>query len=205
MDRCAAAIALYRGVGSDLEMFLVHRSPDLRFFGDYLAMPGGVRSPMDGPDEDLHAGTAVGVGCADGRAMRQCATRELFEETGVLLDAGMRSLPARRRAELRRGLLGRDETVAEQAWRELQRASAGPSELVELCRIRTPAFTPVRYDTQFFLAALPDGEEPDVWPGELTTGRFETADSWLRAWTSGDCLIVPPVVVLLQYLRGGTS
>ena len=205
MDRFAAAIALHRGSGSDLEVFLVHRSPDLRFFGDYLAMPGGVRSPMDGPDdgESEDAGTAVGVGRADARAMRQCATRELFEETGVLLDAGMRSLPARRRAELRRGLLARDEAVAEEAWRELHSASAGPPELVDLCRIRTPAFTPVRYDTQFFLAELPHGEEPDVWPGELTTGRFETAESWLREWAAGDCLIVPPVVALLQRLRAG--
>jgi glyoxylase-like metal-dependent hydrolase (beta-lactamase superfamily II)/8-oxo-dGTP pyrophosphatase MutT (NUDIX family) len=205
MDRFAAAIALYRGSGTDLEVFLVHRSPELRVFGDYFAMPGGVRSPMDGPDEDV--GTTVGVGRAvkraDGRAMQQCAIRELFEETGVLLDAGMRLVPARRRAELRRGLLDRDEAVAERAWRELQRVSAGPAELVELCRIRTPAFTPVRYDTQFFLAALPDGEEPDVWPGELTTGRFATAESWLTEWASGDCLIAPPVVVLLQYLRAG--
>ena len=203
MDRLAAAIALYRWSGGDLEMFLVHRSPDLRFFGDYLAMPGGVRSPMDDPDEDEHAGTDNAVGRADGSAMRQCARRELFEETGVLLDAGMRSLPADHRAELRRRLLDHDETVAEKAWRELRHASAGPSELTELCRIRTPAFTPIRYDTQFFLAALPDGEEPEVWPGELTTGRFETAETWLTEWAAGDCLIVPPVIVLLQRLRAG--
>lgn len=184
-------------------MYLVHRSPDLLFFGGYFAMPGGVRSPMDGPDEGAHADTDAAGGRADSGAMRQCATRELFEETGVLLDAGMRSLPAQRRAELRRGLLDRDEAVAEDAWRALQRASAGPPELVELCRIRTPAFTPVRYDTQFFLAELPDGEEPDVWPGELTAGRFETAETWLREWAAGDCLIVPPVIVLLQQSRAG--
>jgi len=203
MDRSAAAIALYRRSGRDIEMLLVHRSPDLRFFGDYLAMPGGVRSPMDGPDEDAHAGTALAVGRADSSAMRQCAKRELFEETGVLLDAGMRLLPADRRVELRRGLLDRDEAVAENAWRELQRASAGPPELVELCRIRTPPLAPVRYDTQFFLAELPDGEEPEVWPGELTTGRFETAENWLREWVAGDCLIVPPVIALLQRLQAG--
>ena len=203
MDRFAAAVALYRGSGSDLEMFLVHRSPELRFFGDYFAMPGGVRSPMDGPDEDEPAEAEVAGGRADGGAMRQCATRELFEETGVLLDAGMRSLPAQRRAELRRRLLDRDETIAEKAWRELRRAAAGPSALVELCRIRTPALTSVRYDTQFFLAKLPDGEAAEVWPGELTTGRFETAETWLTEWATGDCLIVPPVIVLLQRLRAG--
>jgi ribonuclease/clavin/mitogillin len=201
MNRSAAAIALCRRSGAGVEMLLVHRSPDLRFFGDYLAMPGGVRSPMDGPDEQTD--TEGAHGRADRNAMRQCATRELFEETGVLLDAGMRTLPAERRADLRRRLLERDEAVAEDAWRELQRASDGQSGLAELCRIRTPALSPVRYDTQFFLAELPDGEAPEVWPGELTAGRFETAEAWLAEWAAGDCRIVPPVIVLLQRLQAG--
>jgi len=46
-------------------------------------------------------------------------------------------------------------------------------------------------------------EEPEVWPGELTSGRFETAETWLTEWAAGECLIVPPVIVLLQRLRAG--
>ena len=66
-DRVAAAVILIRGQGPDLEIFLAHRSPKLRFFGDYLAVPGGVRGPEDGPD-DPNGG--------DGRALRRCAVRE---------------------------------------------------------------------------------------------------------------------------------
>ena len=43
MERVAAAVALYRGHGASLSIYLVHRAPQLRFFGDYLALPGGVR------------------------------------------------------------------------------------------------------------------------------------------------------------------
>jgi 8-oxo-dGTP pyrophosphatase MutT (NUDIX family) len=72
MERVAAAVVLCRGTGSDREVYLAHRAPQLRFFGDYLAMPGGVRGAEDGPD-DPDGG--------DSTALRNCAVRELFEET----------------------------------------------------------------------------------------------------------------------------
>ncbi|MEE2886166.1 MAG: MBL fold metallo-hydrolase [Planctomycetota bacterium] len=194
MERVAAAIALYSKVSSGLEIYLVHRAEDLRFFGGYFAMPGGVRSEWDGPDDPE---------LGDGPALRACAIRELFEETGVLLDSGMRALPEERRCELRRTLLDRDDAVSSQAWRDLQRVSSGDADLREICRIKTPAFAPVRYDTVFFLAELPAGEVPEVWPGELTGGQFQTPKLFLDDWTKGDRLIVPPVLVLLQHLVDG--
>lgn len=194
MERVAAAVALVSGTGPDLEIYLVHRARQLRFFGDYLAMPGGVRAECDGPDQpDL----------GDGPALRECALRELFEETGVLLDSGMRALPQGRRSELRRALLDSDESVSASAWRDLQQMSTGDAKLREVCRIKTPAFAPVRYDTGFFLAELPSGEQPEIWPGELSGGRFQTPASFLEDWAKGERLIVPPVLVLLHRLVGG--
>src|SRR5688572_28674375 len=64
----AASVLLTRGPGST-EILAVRRSDSLRFFGGYIAFPGGKTSPED-------AG-------ADPR--RAAAARELFEETGVLL------------------------------------------------------------------------------------------------------------------------
>ena len=68
--RQASAVLLLRGTGSELELYLVERSPKLRFFGGYHALPGGILEREDG-DGDA--------------ALRRCAVRELFEETGVLL------------------------------------------------------------------------------------------------------------------------
>ncbi|MCA8957375.1 MAG: MBL fold metallo-hydrolase [Planctomycetes bacterium] len=190
MDRLAAAVLLYRGDGSALELLLVHRAPELRFFGDYLALPGGVVDSTDGDPDDPGA-------------LRRCAERELFEETGVVLDSGMRSAPAAQREAARHAMLGSDRAAGQAAWANLRTSARGDADLVELCRIKTPAFAPVRYDTAFFLATLPHGATPDIWPGELVGGRMVTPRSALTEWSQGACHIVPPVLVLLELLRSG--
>ncbi len=73
--RNAAAVLLTRGEGAAREVLLVERAPELRFFGGYWALPGGVRDAADGPD----------VAGDDRPALRRCAVRELAEETGIRL------------------------------------------------------------------------------------------------------------------------
>ncbi len=189
MNRDAAAVMVVRGHGAAREVLLVERSPELRFFGGYLAFPGGVC----GPDDREHAGVHD--------ALRLCAVRELFEETGILLPGSR--VPAAERDRLRRALVGARETPAPAAVTEFanaaQHAAAAPA-LREICRIRTPPFAPVRYDTLFLLHELPEGETPEIWPGELVGGRFWTPAAALAAWRRGELLIVPPVLILLELL-----
>ena len=76
----AASVLLTRGPESPL-VYLVHRSPQLRFFGDFWAFPGGKLCPEDNvlaerlfPQSDPRL------------VARQLAgARELFEETGILI------------------------------------------------------------------------------------------------------------------------
>jgi glyoxylase-like metal-dependent hydrolase (beta-lactamase superfamily II)/8-oxo-dGTP pyrophosphatase MutT (NUDIX family) len=142
MLRSASAVLLVTGSGPRLALFLVERAPELKFFGGYLALPGGVTEAQD-------------------ETPGACALRELREETGVTLPA---------------------------------------TTLLEVCRIRTPPFAPVRYDTRFFLAELPPGQQPQVAPGELTGGRFWRPAEALAAWRRGEVLIVPPLLILLELL-----
>lgn len=65
--RNAAALLLTRGQGLSIEVFLVERSPLLRFFGGYLALPGGTLAPADG-----------GAVTSESAAMQRCALRELL-------------------------------------------------------------------------------------------------------------------------------
>ena len=51
--REAATVLLLRGEGTDLEVYLAERSPVLRFFGGYHALPGGVRGPEDEEEPSL--------------------------------------------------------------------------------------------------------------------------------------------------------
>ncbi|HMC65730.1 MAG TPA: NUDIX domain-containing protein, partial [Gemmataceae bacterium] len=68
----AASVLLTRGPDA-AEVLVVRRAPGLRFFGNFLAFPGGkvFASDADGQTDPL-------------AACRMAAARELFEETGVL-------------------------------------------------------------------------------------------------------------------------
>lgn len=197
--RDAAALLLTRGEGAAVEVYLVERSPELRFFGGYLALPGGTLSPVDGD--------AV---ADEGAAMQRCGLRELFEETGLLRHAlpaaraTTAHLRAVRTAMLQRDTSGTVDTTA--PWAQLIDGVPPPPPLTPVCRIATPAFAPVRYDTVFLHVPVEScrddqqGCEPSVWPGELTAGRFWRPDAALTAWRRGEILLVPPVVILLEHL-----
>jgi len=196
MRRTSAALLLTRGEGPALEVFLVERAPELKFFGGYLALPGGVLAAEDGD--------AVGDEAA---ALQACAVRELFEETGLLRHhlRGMAGSPQELR-RIREAMVQRDDGRGLAAWRQAIADAKTPPPLTEICRMETPPFAPVRYDTVFFHAAVERcrggtlGTTPDVWPGELTGGRFWQPAAALAAWLRGEILLVPPVVLLLELL-----
>ncbi len=188
-QRIASSVLLTRGSGPELELFLVRRSKRLRFFGGYAAFPGGVvdrGDELDGPDGD---GTH-----------RRCALRELFEETGVLA-AGLG--PGQSRAEretLRRALLD-DDDPGNDAWYALLEGVRRASDGVRpFARLTTPPFAPVLYRTRFLHVALPQGEVPEVWPGELDSGEFLRPARILERWLAGELLVAPPVLYLIETL-----
>lgn len=194
--RTAAALLITRGEGEELEVYLCERSPELRFFGGYWALPGGTVDPADGTDEAT--------------ALQECAHRELFEEVGLL----RHTLPATRTRgdhlrAVREQLLqqGRPEAApGPSPWPGLLAGVPPPPLLRALCRIETPPFAPVRYDTVFFHVPLEActagtaGPRPEVWSGELQQGRFWLPSQALASWRNGDLLLVPPVVILLEHL-----
>lgn len=204
--RTAAALLITRGDGRGLEVFLAERSPDLRFFGGYWALPGGTV----GDEDRVHGDEAA--------ALVQCAHRELFEETGLV----RHTLPASRTGgetlrDLRQRLLAAEQGQGEAVpatrspWSTLLAGVPPPPPLRELCRIETPPFAPVRYDTVFFHVPLAEctagtaGPRPEVWPGELTQGRWWLPQQALASWRNGDLLLVPPVVILLEHLAAAAT
>ncbi len=212
--RLAAALLVTRGHGPSLELFLADRAPELRFFGGYAALPGGTVGPEDGdPAVDEAA------------ALQACAWRELFEETGLLghelavADRAPAALQRARTALLQREQEQRASTPAavhagdRSPFAELVAAAAPPAPLRLLCRIETPPFAPVRFDTAFFhvpldrctagTAAAPLA--PDIWPGELVGGRFWRPAEALLAWRRGEILLVPPVVILCEHLAAAAD
>ncbi len=197
-----------RGEGRDMEVFLAERAPELRFFGGYWAMPGGTIG-----DEDLQP-PGGGAPLEEDAALEVCAHRELFEELGLLrhrLSAARGDQDALHAA--RQQLLAHERGDLEGAspWHALVAGAATPLPLRALCRIETPAFAPVRYDTVFFHVPTEDcvdgtaGARPDVWDGELTQGKFWSPAQALASWRNGDLLLVPPVVILLEHLAAAAD
>jgi glyoxylase-like metal-dependent hydrolase (beta-lactamase superfamily II)/8-oxo-dGTP pyrophosphatase MutT (NUDIX family) len=184
----AASVLLTRGRDSP-RVFAVRRAESLRFFGGFIAFPGGRVCAADAAlDANL-----------DRR--RVAAARELFEETGVLIARRPDgSFPAGPELEhFRRELLAERLPFAD-ALRSLG-AHVHAEDFIRVGDLVTPPFTTVRFDTTFFVAHLPPGQEPVVWPGELDAGWWETAQTLLARWKLGE-LVSPPTVSLLQAVEG---
>lgn len=193
MIRPAVSILLTPDPNSN-EVLLVVRSTQLRFFGGYFAFPGGTLSEQDKDVSVVHCSDADSPFIAAG-------ARELFEETGIWLARGA-AVPEERLREYRRQVISDELTFSKVLKRENHYVDAG--DFVPVCRITTPSFSPVRYDTRFFLCRLPEGAQLKIWPGELESGEFMRAKQALERWKQGEMLIAPPVLILLVKLSGDT-
>ena len=195
--RMSAAVVVHRPSAAEDELLLVHRSPQLRFFPDYWALPGGVVEPeVDGPADDPTLGAHL-----------RCALRELFEETGVLGPGLAGHLPPERAEErvgLRTGLNSLDPKVRAPAlrqWSELLSAAENPLQgLRPACWTTTPDFAPVRYRALYATLEWPAGESLGEPSAELVGARVAAPGSWWDAWLDGRLKLVPPVVFMLEEL-----
>jgi glyoxylase-like metal-dependent hydrolase (beta-lactamase superfamily II)/8-oxo-dGTP pyrophosphatase MutT (NUDIX family) len=199
----AASVLLLRGTGP-VEVFVVRRADALRFFGGFYAFPGGKVCPADAEVPVVPPGEEPPLS-GPGDAFSIAAVRELFEETGVLLarreDGSFLPGPD---LEFQRRAMVEEKKPFGDVLREL-RVAVRREELTPLGRVVTPPFTTTRFDTAFFRAELPPGQEPFVWPGELAEGAWTTPEALLRRWERGACLVSPPTVAMLDALRGAAA
>lgn len=190
----AAAMILLRDP-EDPKVFWVKRGKTLAFMANYHAFPGGKHEPGDNDVPILNEAGYAEV------AMRVAAIREIFEETGILVARGVENLSAERRAALRSELAADQISFRELLEREGLQLDA--ALLREAPRWVTPATMPRRFDTRFFAAWLPAGQEAEIIPGELEEGEWLRPNDALQKWIDGDCLIVTPIFFALQALADG--
>jgi endoribonuclease LACTB2 len=189
-DLIPAASVLLTRERESYELFLVQRAENLRFFGGFTAFPGG----KVGTEDVTLAGRAPGL-----TGHHVAAVRELFEETGILLahlPDGSFPPSSATLSQSRRELLDNKLTFTD--FLDQQQLSLKTWDLEMVGRLATPPFSPIRFDTQFFFAQRPDNQEAEVWPGELSRGFWASPVKALRQWNSGEILLSPPTVSLLQ-------
>jgi 8-oxo-dGTP pyrophosphatase MutT (NUDIX family) len=91
--------------------------------------------------------------------------------------------------------------LAEEAGIEL----AAPAVLVPFSRWITPAQIKTRFDTWFYLAALPEGASPTVDGSEIVDARWYRPEAALDAYRDGELLLVFPTVKHLERLAAFRS
>jgi 8-oxo-dGTP pyrophosphatase MutT (NUDIX family) len=212
VPRDAATVILLRqdasaDGGGGIEAFLLRRTAELEFAPGAYVFPGG---SVDTRDADPGVGWA-GPGPADFAALLDvppdralalvcAAVRETFEESGVLLagptastvvaDTSGPDWEADRQALLDHslslaGFLGRRGLVLRS---DLLRPWA---------RWITPVAEPRRYDTRFFLAAIPAGQRTRHVGGEADEVAWWQPDAAIRAARQRELRLMPPTAVCL--------
>jgi 8-oxo-dGTP pyrophosphatase MutT (NUDIX family) len=213
--RPASAVVLARELaGGGIEVFMVRRHVRSEFVPDAFVFPGG--SVNQG---DMDAERAPGL-CSPvpegptalGSGFRVAALRECFEEAGVLLARrGETTLTippedVARFAGYRDGLYGQNgqtETMASIAQREGLTLATG--ELLHWAHWITPEALPKRFDTHFFLAPMPSGQEAAHDRLETTAGVWTTPENALARSSAGDFPLVFATIHQLQALTGLAS
>ena len=212
--RDASTVVLLRDTPTaGIEAYLLRRVSTMAFAGGMHVFPGGRVDPADnddlvpwiGPDvaelapalgADGDFGLARGLVCA--------AVRETFEECGVLLasphdgpgeltDLDNASWTAEREA-----LESRRTHLTEMLGR---RSLALRADLLRpWARWVTPDVEPKRYDTRFFVAALPPGQQPGAASGEADRMFWIKPAEALERQESGNLDMLPPTVFTLAEL-----
>ena len=196
----AAAIILLRPNTdpNNPEVYWVKRSTKLAFLGGYRAFPGGQRESFDAEVRVRN--------CKDKEraAMISCAARELFEEVGVLLARGSKTLTVGQRASLFDDLESKRVT-----WPQLLDhfgLQLDANDFTFAGRWLTPPFAPRRFDTWFFLVNCPAKQEPRVTPdSELESGEWIAARDACEQWRQSEIIVVPPVLHVMKTLAAGLT
>lgn len=180
---------------------MVRRHVRSDFAADVYVFPGGKVDPEDADPALLRwveghpSPENQPEGAEVWRALRLAAVRELFEEAGVLLavrkDGAVVRLDdadARRYAEFRSRLHAGDLTLLDLARHESLRYAL--DRLHPFSRWVTPEAFPRRFDTRFFVAFLPHGQEALHDTVETTESVWIAPREALRRFEQGEFPLV---------------
>lgn len=187
--RLASTVMLLRDAESGpegIEVFMVQRAVQSEFMPNVYVFPGGSVSnddrqaeetaglckPVTPTEADPEGRTALGSGA------RAAAIREMFEEANVLLayrDDQMLAINEdiiARFTGYRQAFNQRKGSLVEMA--QAERLTLATDHLAYFAHWITPEGLPKRYDTHFFLATAPSGQE-------ALYDQLETSDGlWIR-------------------------
>ena len=212
--RPAATVVMLRDVAAGLQVFLMKRHSRSDVLGGAYVFPGGkvdaadaeldMAAHLDQPLRRLHATlNEADISERTAGGLYVAALRETFEESGVLFaqQATRQTLDSadwlsRAAALLRAGLTF--NTVLAQTGLRMQTRS-----IVPWSRWITPTAPSVmnkRFDTRFFVAAMPPGQVARHDNFETTESIWLSPRTALEQYWSGQIDLAPPQIMSLAHL-----
>jgi 8-oxo-dGTP pyrophosphatase MutT (NUDIX family) len=199
-----------------VEAYVLRRRTTMAFAAGMYVFPGGTVDARDGEATLGWAGPPAAAWAnrlgfdndAEARASVCAGVRELFEETGVLLagptaDSLVDDPTAPDWERDRLALLGREVSFAEVL---VRRDLVLRSDLLAACaHWVTPEAEERRYDTRFYLAALPSGQRSRDVSGEADRVAWIRPAEAAAALQAGEMRMLPPTAATLAALEGWTS
>ena len=206
--RKAATVLVLRQGGGGIEIFMVQR-PGQGTFPNLHVFPGGKVDPDDDGLGDLCHGLGDAtasyiLGIASG-GLRYWVTaiRECFEECGVLLAYRSGSLfePGNdaevvRFERYRNALIGGSEDLASLARRE--GLTLATDRVMYFSHWITPESAPARFDTRFFVTAMPSGQRAVGHRRETVSGSWVTANDALANFDADRWQMIHPTLTTLR-------
>jgi glyoxylase-like metal-dependent hydrolase (beta-lactamase superfamily II)/8-oxo-dGTP pyrophosphatase MutT (NUDIX family) len=198
--RPAATVILIRDGVDGPEVLLTVRPREFSFMGGAAVFPGGALAPEDSDPRWEAASTlsradaAAALNDSDetlALALFVGALREAYEEVGLVLGSGPLDRlpdPASGGAFLDRCLrLG---------------VVLATDQLIPAGRWVTPPGPPDRFDTQFFIARVPDAWTPRPSAREVVQALWITPEGAVAKLAQGELVMAPPTISALQRLAG---
>ena len=219
VPRPAATITIVRDLTDGFEVLMMQRNLNSGFMAGAYVFPGGGIDDEDRDPalyalcmgvDDAEASRRLGVE-RDGLAYWVGAIRECFEEAGLLLCYDRTGRP-----------LGLDDpALASRFAAHRDALNAGALSFVEFCRIEdlrlasdrltyfshwiTPVGAPRRYDTRFFAAVAPVGQEPLHDAKELIDTVWVRPQEALQRHRDGTLSLRTPTIATLRQLGASAN
>lgn len=206
--RASASVVLLRDGNDGLEVLLLRRHGASDVLGGVYVFPGGKLDPddsaqpvlqrLDAPLDLLHRRLGESVlQAADAASFFVAACRETFEEAGVLLARSAGSAPVGQALECARGGARFGDVLTQL---DLQLAVDRMMPWSRWITPKVPSMMRKRFDTRFFVAALPEGQEACHDDHEAVESLWIGPRHALQRYWNREIVLAPAQIMSLAHL-----
>lgn len=209
----ATVILLRPGPSHGFEVLLTRRPATMKFLGGMFCFPGGTVRDEDCSDAMLRcargltptqARDIVGAHFAPRKALGLwlAAIRELFEEVGILVGSRVSGewlgLGQAQLGRMHSALI--EKALSFHALLENENLLCDTDRLHYFSHWQTPADVTTRFDTRFFLTALPEDQTPLATSSEVAHTLWLTPDQALQLFNKSELPMIFPTFASLRTL-----